>query len=44
MTGSDNEPALRILQTLGFAPQGETTFEERRYAFFVKSPGAPDTL
>lgn len=40
MTGFDNEPALRILQTLAFAPQGETMFEGRRYAFFVKA--APD--
>jgi RimJ/RimL family protein N-acetyltransferase len=44
MTGPDNVPALRILQTLGFAPEGETTFEGRRYAFFVKRPSAPDTL
>ena len=44
MTGFDNEPALRIVQTLGFARQGETTFEERRYAFFVRCSGAPDTL
>jgi RimJ/RimL family protein N-acetyltransferase len=40
MTGFDNEAALHILDTLGFAPQGETTFEGRRYAFFVKA--APD--
>ena len=42
MTGFDNEPALRILENLGFTPQGETTFEGRSYAFFVKA--APDTL
>jgi ribosomal-protein-alanine N-acetyltransferase len=42
MTGLNNEGALRILETLGFAPQGETTFEGRRYAFFVKA--APDML
>jgi len=35
MTGPDNAPALRILEKLEFAPQGETTFEGRRYAFFV---------
>jgi RimJ/RimL family protein N-acetyltransferase len=43
MTGSDNEPALRILQKLGFAAQGETTFEGRRYAFFVKRPEPLET-
>ena len=36
MTGPDNAPALRILEKLKFTPQGETTFEGRRYAFFVR--------
>jgi RimJ/RimL family protein N-acetyltransferase len=45
MTGFDNEPALRALEKLGFEPQGETTFEGRRYAFFVKRrPVDPDAL
>ena len=35
MTGPDNAPALRVLEKLKFTPQGETTFEGRRYAFFV---------
>jgi RimJ/RimL family protein N-acetyltransferase len=37
MTFPDNEPALRVLEKLEFAPAGETTFEGRRYAFFVRS-------
>jgi RimJ/RimL family protein N-acetyltransferase len=36
MTGPDNAPALRVLEKLEFTPQGETTFEGRRYAFFVR--------
>jgi hypothetical protein len=44
MTGFDNAGALHILGALEFEPQGETTFEGRRYAFFVKRPDAPDTL
>jgi len=36
MTGPDNAPALRVLEKLDFTPQGETTFEDRRYAFFVR--------
>jgi RimJ/RimL family protein N-acetyltransferase len=36
MTGFENEAALHALEKLGFAPQGETTFDGRRYAFFVK--------
>ena len=39
MTGPDNAAALRVLEKLGFAPQGETTFEGREYAFFVRSAG-----
>jgi RimJ/RimL family protein N-acetyltransferase len=36
MTGPDNAAALRVLEKLEFTPQGETTFEGRRYAFFVR--------
>jgi len=36
MTGPDNAPALRVLEKLRFIPRGETTFEGRRYAFFVR--------
>jgi RimJ/RimL family protein N-acetyltransferase len=36
MTGHDNEAALHILEKLEFTPSGETTFEGRRYAFFVR--------
>jgi len=42
MTGLDNEPALRVLHRLGFGPQGETTFEGRLYALFVRTPAARD--
>ena len=42
MTFPDNEGALHILHTLGFEPHGETTFDGRVYAFFVKR--APGTL
>ena len=38
MTKPDNAPALRILEKLGFAREGETDFEGRRYAFFTRSP------
>lgn len=34
LTKPDNEVALRVLGKLGFEAQGETTFEETRYAFF----------
>ncbi len=44
MTGFDNEPALRILHKLGFTPRGETTFEGRLYAFFVRPAAARDRL
>jgi RimJ/RimL family protein N-acetyltransferase len=37
MTGPDNAPALRVLEKLEFTPQGETTHEGRRYAFFVRT-------
>ena len=37
MTFPDNEAALHVLEKLEFAPNGETTFEGRRYAFFVKN-------
>ena len=36
MTGPDNAAALHVLEKLEFAPQGETDFEGRRYAFFVR--------
>jgi [ribosomal protein S5]-alanine N-acetyltransferase len=36
MTYPDNAPALRSLEKLDFTPQGETMFEGRRYAFFVR--------
>ena len=32
----DNEAALHVLEKLNFAPRGETTFEGRQYAFFVR--------
>jgi len=37
MTGPENEAALRVLHKLDFAREGETNFEGRRYAFFVRS-------
>jgi RimJ/RimL family protein N-acetyltransferase len=40
MAYPDNAPALRVLEKLGFTPHGETTFEGRRYAFFVQD-GTP---
>ena len=36
MAYPDNAPALRVLDKLEFTPQGETTFEDRRYAFFAR--------
>jgi len=36
MTGPDNGPALHVLEKLEFVPKGETTFEGRRYSFFVR--------
>lgn len=36
MTKPDNSAALRVLEKLRFEPQGETTFEGRPYAFFVR--------
>jgi RimJ/RimL family protein N-acetyltransferase len=36
MTGPENAAALHVLQKLEFSPEGETTFEGRRYAFFVR--------
>lgn len=36
MAYPDNAPALHVLEKLEFVPQGETTFEGRRYAFFVR--------
>jgi hypothetical protein len=29
--------ALHLLEKLSFTPQGETTFDGRTYAFFVRS-------
>jgi ribosomal-protein-alanine N-acetyltransferase len=34
LTKPDNDVALRVLEKLGFTQHGETTLEERRYAFF----------
>jgi RimJ/RimL family protein N-acetyltransferase len=36
MTGPDNAAALHVLEKLEFVPTGETDFEGRRYAFFVR--------
>jgi ribosomal-protein-alanine N-acetyltransferase len=36
MTFPDNEAALHVLEKLEFGRAGETTFEDRRYAFFVR--------
>jgi RimJ/RimL family protein N-acetyltransferase len=36
MTLPDNAAALHVLEKLDFAPEGETTFEGRQYAFFVR--------
>jgi RimJ/RimL family protein N-acetyltransferase len=36
MTGPDNAAALHVLDKLEFCPEGETMFEGRRYAFFVR--------
>jgi RimJ/RimL family protein N-acetyltransferase len=35
MTYPDNAAALHVLEKLEFVPQGETTFEGRRYALFT---------
>jgi RimJ/RimL family protein N-acetyltransferase len=37
MTGPDNAAALHVLEKLEFTPLGETIFEGRRYAFFVRN-------
>ena len=37
MTFADNAAAVQVLAKLDFAPQGETTFEGRRYSFFVRA-------
>jgi len=44
MTGFDNPGALHILGAREFEPQGETTFDGRRYAFFVRRAAARDRL
>lgn len=36
MTFLDNEAALHVLEKLKFTREGETDFEGRRYAFFVR--------
>src|SRR6185437_7524977 len=36
MTGPDNAAALHVLEKLEFTPHGETSFEGRRYAFFIR--------
>ena len=41
MTGFDNAGALHILGVLEFEPRGETTFDGRRYAFFVRGEAGP---
>ena len=40
MTGPDNAAALRVLQKLEFVAAGETDFEGRRYACFVRNSEA----
>lgn len=37
MTLPDNVVALHLLEKLSFAPHGETTFDGRTYAFFIRS-------
>jgi RimJ/RimL family protein N-acetyltransferase len=37
MTGPGNAAALHVLEKLEFTPQGETIFEGRRYAFFIRA-------
>ena len=44
MTGLDNDAALHILRKLGFAPRGETIFDGRPYAFFVRRVAARGRL
>ncbi len=39
MTFPDNEAALHVLEKLAFMPNGETTFEDRRYALFLRTAG-----
>ena len=41
MTYPDNAAALHVLEKLDFEPRGETTFEGRRYAFFVRVDTPP---
>jgi len=41
MTAPGNQVALHVLAMLAFPPQGETTFDGRRYALFVTA--APGT-
>jgi RimJ/RimL family protein N-acetyltransferase len=36
MAYPDNAPAVHVLEKLEFTPEGETIFEGRRYAFFVR--------
>jgi len=36
MTFPDNTVALHVLEKLDFIREGETTFEDRRYAFFAR--------
>jgi RimJ/RimL family protein N-acetyltransferase len=40
MTGPDNAAALRVLEKLRFARDGETDFEGRHYALFSRSSSA----
>jgi RimJ/RimL family protein N-acetyltransferase len=41
MTYPDNAAALHVLEKLEFEPRGETIFEGRRYAFFVRADTPP---
>ena len=40
ITGPDNAAALHVLEKLGFTPHGDTTFEGRQYALFVRAAPA----
>ena len=44
MTGSGNQPALRVLAKLEFSRTGEATFDGRRYELFVLEPQELETV